>query len=81
MKLQNFNLFPLSITMPTVADTAITLPHGCEIDEKPVTPRGLIITRRFSAAQLYYDLTTWTDTEVTLKADAAGAAFNVLFVA
>ena len=80
MKLQNFNLFPVSISSPVTANTAYTVTHGCQIDGKPVVPRGLIITRRFKAAQLYYDTATWTQTTATLKTDTATAAFNVLFV-
>lgn len=81
MKLANFNLFPASISAPGAAGTAITVAHGCEIDGKPVTPRGLIIARRYSASQLYYDTATWTDTTVTYKSDVSGSLFNVLFIA
>jgi hypothetical protein len=81
MKLANFNLFPVSFAASATADTGFTVTHGCEIDGKPVVPRGVIITRRFKAAQLYFDTSTWTNTTVTLKSDTASAAFNVLFVA
>ena len=80
MKLQNFNLFPVSFTSPNTADTEFTVTHTCELDGKPVIPRGLIVARRFKAAQLYYDPAEWTETSAKMHADTGTATFNVLFV-
>ena len=80
MKLQNFNLFPLWFTADATADTEFTVTHGCTIDDVPIAPKGLIITRRGGAAQLYYDPATWTSTGAKMKCDTGGIEFNVLFV-
>lgn len=79
MKLSNFSAFPCSITSPATADTAFTVSHGCERDGVPTTPRGLLIVRRYHAAQLYYDPASWTTTQATLTATVGGATFETVF--
>jgi hypothetical protein len=79
MKLQNWNMYPVMLSAPTVAGTPFTVTHGCTVDNVPVVPRGLIVTRRLNLASLYFDPATWTTTQATLTCDTSSAAFNVLF--
>ena len=79
MKLQNWNVFPVIVSAPAVANTPFDITHGCTVDDVPATPRGLIITRRTSLSSLYFDPSTWTTTQATLTSDTGSAAFNVLF--
>ena len=79
MKLQNWNMFPVSINANATAGTPFIVTHGCTVEDIPTAPRGLLITRRFSLAALYYDSSTWTTTQATLTSDTASATFNVLF--
>jgi hypothetical protein len=76
MKSRNFNAQKIEIVAPTVAGTAFTVSHLCGVQ-----PHGLIITRRNSAAQLYFTPSTWTSTLATLTCDTANANLTVLFFA